>query len=58
MASPMPEAPPVTIATRGPLGSPASPTTRAVPGAQVPRRQDCHLPSLLVPGTGTIEKIY
>jgi hypothetical protein len=54
----MPDAPPVTIATRAPLRSPASATTRAVLGGQVSRRQDYHLPSLLVPGTGTIPKIY
>jgi hypothetical protein len=27
-------------------------------GAQVHRRQDSHLPSLLVPGTGTNPNIY
>jgi hypothetical protein len=32
--------------------------TRAAPGTQVSRRQDCHLPSLLVPGTGTNPNIY
>jgi hypothetical protein len=32
--------------------------TRVTARDQVPHRDDCHLPSLLVPGTGTIEKIY
>jgi hypothetical protein len=31
---------------------------RADRGAKISRRQDCHLPSLLVPGTGTIFNIY
>jgi hypothetical protein len=35
----------------------ASPTARTTPGAQIPDRRDCHLPSLLVPGTGTMDKI-
>ena len=68
-ASPMPEPPPVTIATRGAAGAEASlmdrrvlgrvaVSPRAVTGVVRSRRQDCHLSSLLVPGTGTIVKIY